>query len=145
VTTEAVLNLVWALLCFGALSCHLWRERRQAGGRTRTLRLQGMMSVLVAGVALFPVVSASDDRLALADICTATASQSLSLDRGQLHGAAVSTPLEDPEHGQTTAPFFLFVLLVSFFELTAAQTPRLAGYRLHRSLGRAPPCLTAQA
>jgi hypothetical protein len=144
-TTEAVLNLVWALLCIGTLTCHFWRDRRRSGMGNRALRWQRGISVFLAAVALFPVISASDDRLRLADICTTPAPQSPVLDCGQIHGSAPSPPLEDPEHGQTTAPFLLFTSLVSLFEVAPAEATRLLGSITSRPLGRAPPPSSAQA
>jgi hypothetical protein len=142
VATEPILNLVWFLLCVGALSGQFWRDQRRAG--SRAMRWQRAVSVLLAAVALFPVISASDDRLRLADLHAAAPPASAALDHGQMHEAALSPPLEDPEHGQIAAPVLLFTFLVSFFALSFAKTPvqsrRLAG----RSLGRAPPLSPAQ-
>jgi hypothetical protein len=108
------------------------------------MRLQRAISVFLAGVALFPVISASDDRLVLADSSTAPVPQSASLDRGQIHNAA-SPPLEDPEHGQTSAPFLLLAPLVSVFVVAPSKTPLLLRWFAGRSLGRAPPSSPARA
>ena len=142
VTTEAFLNLVWALLCVGALSCHFWRERRRTGDGNRVLRLQRALSVFVAAVALFPVISASDDRVGLSDIYAPSISQAAAFHTGKVHNASPAPPLEDPEHGQTTAPFLLFALLISYFLAARTKTPRLIRWCAYGSLGRAPPsCL----
>jgi hypothetical protein len=143
VATEAILNLVWALLCVGALSGQLWRDQRRTG--SRAVRWRRGVSVLVAAVALFPVISASDDRLRLADIHAAAPPASAAFDRGQMHEAAPSPPLEDPEHGQVAAPVLLFTFLVSFFALSFAQKPIQSRWFEGRSLGRAPPLSPAQA
>ncbi|HEY6346598.1 MAG TPA: hypothetical protein VIY49_34335 [Bryobacteraceae bacterium] len=141
--TEAILNLVWALLCVGALSGQFWRDQRRAG--SRAVCWQRVVSILLAAVALFPVISASDDRLRLADIHAGAPPASAAFDHGQMHEPALSPPLEDPEHGQIAAPVLLFTFFVSFFALSFTKTPihgrRFAG----RSLGRAPPLSPARA
>jgi hypothetical protein len=143
VATEAILNMVWALLCVGALSGQFWRDQRRAG--SRAMRWQRAVSVLLAAVALFPVISASDDRLRLADLHAASPPASAAFDRGQMHEAALSPPLEDPEHGQIAAPVLLFTFLVSFFALSFAKTPIQSRWFAGRALGRAPPLSPAQA
>ena len=109
------------------------------------MRLQRAISVFVAAVALFPVISASDDRLGLADTYRASTSPLAAFDRGKIHNASPAPPLEDPEHGQTAAPFLLFELLVSFFLVAPPITPRLIRWCANRSLGRAPPSGLAYA
>ena len=141
--TEAILNLVWVLLCIGALSGQLWRDQRRVG--SRAVRWQRVVSVLLAAVALFPVISASDDRLRLADLHAAAPPASAAFDRGQMHEAALSPPLEDPEHGQIAAPVLLFTFFVSFFALSFANAPIQTRSFAGRSLGRAPPVSPAQA
>jgi hypothetical protein len=144
VATEAILNLVWALLCVGALSRHFWRDWRRTAPDAGAMRWRRAVSVLLAAVALFPVISASDDRLRLADICTAAPPSSVALDRGQAQDPP-SAPLEDPEHGQVAEALLLFTFLVSFFAVSFAKTPVQSRWFAGRPLGRAPPLSPAQA
>ena len=142
--TEAVLNLAWALLCIGALSYEVWGGPRRTGVRSRAWRVRRAISVFVAAVALFPVISASDDRLRLADINTAPVPQTASIICGT-HNSAPSAPLEDPEHGQTAAPFLPVGLLALFFVPSYGGAPRPAGRFASRFFGRAPPFRPAHA
>jgi hypothetical protein len=145
VATEAILNLIWALLCVGALSRHFWRDRHRTVSEGGAVRWRRAVSVLLAAVALFPVISASDDRLRLADLHAAAPPASAAFDRGQIHEATLSPPLEDPEHGQIAAPVLLFTFFVSFFALSFANAPIQSRSFAGRSLGRAPPLSPAQA
>src|ERR1700683_2379311 len=111
--TEFILNLVWMLLCIGALSTQVWRDRLRSGSRNRRIRLRSSLSVLIAALALFPVISASDDRIRLADLEAVPAPQS-AFDRGQAHSPLNSAAFEDPAHGQTADPFFLIVIMCFF-------------------------------
>jgi hypothetical protein len=144
VATEAILNLVWALLCIGALSRHFWRDRHRTDSEGGVMRWRRAVSVLLAAVALFPVISASDDRLRLADICTAGPPWSVALDRGQVQDPP-SAPLEDPEHGQIAEGLPLFTFLVSFFAVAPHKAPIQARWFAGRASGRAPPLFPAQA
>ena len=54
------------------------------------MRWQRAVSVLLAALALFPVISASDDRLRLADLHAAAPPASAAFDLGQMHQAAPS-------------------------------------------------------
>ena len=145
--TEFILNLAWMLLCIGALSAQVWRDRvwrdglRSAalsrGARGRSIRLRHSLSVLVAALALFPVISASDDRIRLADF-EAVPAQQAAFDRGQTHGLASSANIEDPEHGQTVDPFFLIVILC-FFLIVPMSTSVRSRWSSVTTFGRAPP------
>jgi len=59
--TEIILNAAWILVCFGALSAQVWRDGLRSAPGNRSLRLRRSLSVLIAALALFPVISASDD------------------------------------------------------------------------------------
>jgi hypothetical protein len=107
------------------------------------LRLQRAISVFVAAIALFPVISASDDRMGLGDIYSPAVPQTAALAAGKLRNTSPAPPLEDPEHGQTPAPFLLFALLISFFLVAPTKTPRLIRWCAYGSLGRAPPACLA--
>ena len=58
---DTTLNLVWALLCIGALAWHYWRERQRARLRNPRMRLLRGLSVFLAAFLLFPCISVSDD------------------------------------------------------------------------------------
>jgi hypothetical protein len=131
VTTEAILNLLWATLCIGALACHFLRDRG--------LHFKRAVSVLIASIALFPIVSASDDRLILAALLTPAGGQTASLENGHFPKASAFPSSEDPEHGQTAAPCSHFVLPVVAFAIASDQTPELATGSSLTPLGRAPP------
>jgi hypothetical protein len=137
--TEVILNLVWMLLCIGALAAQVWMDRLRSGAGNRTIRLRRSLSVLIAALALFPVISASDDRVRLADLY-ATPSQGMAVESGQMHSLLSSAPLEDPEHGQTAEPFFL-VAIVCLFLIARPQVAALARWFSISAVGRAPPAL----
>jgi hypothetical protein len=126
---DAILNLVWALICIGALTAHFLR--------TRTPQWKQTLSVLVAAVALFPVISASDDRIRLAEFDSGSAQQ-VGFERGQIHNVTPSAPLEDPESGQTTAPI-LAIAIVCFFFVVSKEASALARWFSFGAQGRAPP------
>ncbi len=135
--TEFILNLAWMLLCIGALSAQVWRDRLRSGRPNRRLRLRHSVSVLICALALFPVISASDDRIRLADLQSVPA-QHNAFDRGQTHGPLSSATLEDPEHGQTADPVFLIFLLCFFLILLMGASARSRWFSI-TTLGRAPP------
>jgi len=135
--TEIILNLVWMLLCISALGAQVWMDRLRSGARNRTIRLRRSLSVLIAALALFPVISATDDRVRLADLDGAP-SHGLAMEGGQMHG--VSAPLEDPEHGQIAEAFFL-ISIVCLFLIARPQIAALARWFSISAVGRAPPSL----
>jgi hypothetical protein len=134
---EFILNLAWMLLCIGALSAQVWRDRLRSGSRNRSIRLRRSLSVLIAALALFPVISASDDRIRLADLKAVPAQES-AFDRGQSHNPLNSAAFEDPGHGQTADPFFLIVIMC-FFAIALMGTSALARWLSIATVGRAPP------
>ncbi|MBV8847400.1 MAG: hypothetical protein JO307_31710 [Bryobacterales bacterium] len=134
--TEALLNLLWVLVCVGALGFNFWRSRVSPGMQTRGARLRRTLSVFLAAVALFPCISASDDRVRLGDLQNAAPS-SAAFDKAHLQ-STLAPILEDPDHGLTCAPLRLAVV-VSFFVMVRPQTPGLARWSSLSSLGRAPP------
>ena len=100
------------------------------------MRVRRALSVLLAAVALFPCISASDDRVRLGDLQSQPVT-SPQVERSRLQGAVLSI-LEDPEHGKTTAPLFL-AFMVSLFVMVRVETPALTRWFPLSSLGRAPP------
>ena len=126
---DAILNLVWALICISALAAHFWRSR--------TVRWQQTLSVLVAAVALFPVISASDDRIRLAEFNSGPVQQA-GFERGQIQNSGLSAPLEDPENAPAVAPV-LAVAIVCFFFVVSKETCALTRWFSFGAQGRAPP------
>ncbi len=137
--TEIILNLAWMLLCVGALSAQVWVDRLRFGRPNRTFRLRRSLSVLIAALALFPVISASDDRVRLADL-NATPVHGVAVESGQMHSLLSSAPLEDPEHGQTAEPFFL-IAIVCLFLIARPEVAALLRWFSISAVGRAPPSL----
>jgi len=136
--TEFILNLAWMLLCIGALCAQVWRDGLGSGSPgVRGIRLRRSLSVLIAALALFPVISASDDRIRLADLVAVPAQQS-AFDHGQTHGPLSSATIEDPEQGRTVDPFFLVVILC-FFLIVPIGTPVRSRWSSVTTFGRAPP------
>ena len=134
---DTALNVGWALLCIGAVLWHLWRRRRDTLAHTRLVRVYRALSVFLAAVALFPCISASDDRVRLQDF-DAGFSHSAGLDRNHAKNLALAAQLDAIEDGQATAPFVLdpdFTFLRSSFARGPASQTTL--YRA--PLSRGPP------
>lgn len=128
------------LLCISALSAQVWRDRLRSGARNRKICLRRTLSVLIAALALFPVISASDDRIRLADLNAAPPAQQAAFERGQMNNLLSSAPLEDPEHGQTPEPILLAVI-VCLFLIARPEIAALARWFAISAVGRAPPAL----
>jgi hypothetical protein len=134
--TEALLNLFWFLVCAGGLGFHFWRNYFSEGSQTHAARLRRTLSVLIAAVALFPCISASDDRMRLGDLDSAPVTQ---VELARAHGGGLLLPiLEDPEHGQTVAPL-VFAMVGTFFSIVRVEPPAPVRWFPFSSLGRAPP------
>jgi hypothetical protein len=95
--------------------------------------------VLIAALALFPVISASDDRVRLADL-NAVPGPGAVLQSGQIHSLLSSAPLEDPEHGQTPEAFFL-IAIVCLFLISRPESATFTRWFSISAVGRAPPAL----
>jgi hypothetical protein len=139
--TEIILNLAWMLVCIGALSAQVWMDRMGRGRGSRRIRVRRSLSVLIAALALFPVISASDDRVRLADLSAAPV-EGAAVGSGQMHTLLSSAPLEDPEHGQTAEPFVL-TGIVCLFLIARPQSGALARWFSISAVGRAPPLALA--
>jgi hypothetical protein len=135
--TEFILNLAWMLICIGALSAQVWRDGLQFGSRGRRIRLRRSLSVLIAALALFPVISASDDRIRLADF-EAIPSQQSAFDRGQIHAPLSAATFEDPAYGPACDPFFFIVILCFFLIVGMSASERSRWFSI-TTFGRAPP------
>ena len=137
--TEILLNLAWMLLCISALSAQVWMDRRRSRARNRRIRVRRSLSVLIAALALFPVISASDDRVRLADL-NAIPVPGAAMESGRMHNLLSSAPLEDPEHGQTAEPFVL-TGIVCLFLIARPESAALVRWFSISAVGRAPPQL----
>ena len=136
--TEVILNLAWMLVCIGALGAQVWLDRLRSGSWSRSIRLRRTLSVLIAALALFPVISASDDRIRLADLGGAAPAQQTAYNNGQFHHLLPAAPLEDPEHGQTPEPVLL-TAIVCLFLVTLRESSVVPRWFSVRAWGRAPP------
>jgi hypothetical protein len=127
----------------GALGGLVWRDWRETAGK-RIAQVQRGVSCFVVAVALFPVISASDDRLALAHFDASVPSAPVSCWSAPSHGNTVAPPLDDPEHGRVSAPLSFCRGPLSLF-LVAPPTPHgLIKCFTCRSIGRAPPSFPVQ-
>jgi hypothetical protein len=137
--TEIILNLAWMLVCIGGLGAQVWMDRMRSGSRSRKVCLRRTLSVLIAALALFPVISASDDRIRLSDL-SAAPGQGASVESGAMRGLLSSAPLEDPEHGQTAEPIFL-PIIVCLFLIARPHIRASVRWFSISAVGRAPPAL----
>jgi hypothetical protein len=131
---DAALNLIWVLLCVSAL---LWQWKR-TGFSSQMLRRDGL-AVFLAAVALFPCISASDDRIRLRDLDAAQTAQN-TLQKGLGDNVPLSMQLEDLEHAQaaTLVSLFLFLSFLLMVRIEDATCIRLARAN---SASRGPPSL----
>jgi hypothetical protein len=136
--TEIILNLAWMVLCIGALGVQIRRDHLRSSSRNRRMRLRHSLSVLIAALALFPVISASDDRIRLANLAEAVPVQQSAFERGQAHSPLTSATFEDPGYGQTSSPVF-WIVIVCFFLVSLMGSSALARWFSVTTLGRAPP------
>src|SRR5690349_9713945 len=98
--SDAALNLLWVALCVSAL---LWQWKR-TGFSSAVLR-KGGLAVFLAAVALFPCVSASDDRVQLRSLGSAQSTDT-SVQKVLHDNFPLSLQLEDLEHAQASTVFF---------------------------------------
>jgi len=134
--TEALLNLLWVMVCVGALGMHFWRNYFRESAQTHAAGLRRTLSVLLAAVALFPCISASDDRVRLGDMNSPPA-QETAFNRAHVNGFLLPI-LEDPEHGQTVAPVVFSIMAISFVMVPFESLSLVKGFTFG-TLGRAPP------
>jgi len=132
---ETLLNLGWAFVCIGGL---IFLRLGRLGKCDDGLRSRRMLSVFLAAVSLFPVISASDDRVRLSEFGAAVPEHS-SVNITRHHDLTLSQQLEDLEHGQTTAVLELIVVMCMFVMPLRQKSVLARGLSL-TPLGRAPPC-----
>jgi hypothetical protein len=138
---DSVLNLAWALLCVTVLATHWIRERRSASLRTQRVRVQRLLSVILAVISLFPCISASDDGIRLRDLINGPPSQQAftASTNGNL---PLTAQLEDLEHAQIAVPFRLVLVLCFLLLVTSERSESLLNFHVD-SLTRGPPLATA--
>ena len=139
VTIISALNIAWAVVSV-AMGLRLFR----AGGSITSARLRRITALLMAAVALFPVVSASDDLVRFAFLGSsalhshAQAGTPLSDDSDQQPTQALARLLDNLDSVQITpvSNAWFFLVLVAFM---ACCAPILVERRVTAQLGRAPP------
>lgn len=131
---DTALNLGWALVCIGAVLWLLWRGPAHTRTHKGLIRVYRGVSVFLAAVALFPCISASDDRIQLQDL-EAVVNHTPGLDHDNL---ALTAQLEAIEHGQAATPFVLMLSWCSFL-LTPAAEPVQQHTPCPAALSRGPP------
>ena len=94
-SVDTILNLAWAIACVAALGWHTWRDC-QAGVRNQGFCSRRTLSVILAALSLFPCISATDDRVRLAEFDW-SADRPSCVGQNQPH----NLQLEDPACGQT--------------------------------------------
>ena len=136
----SLLNVAWAVVCLAA-GTRLFR----LGGRITTPKARRLVAITMAAVALFPVVSASDDLVRFAFPGSAAiqthakAGTPLQDDSDQQPAQATLAKLLDSLDSVQIAPFCtssLLLLLVSFIVYAALVTVER---RVSAQHGRAPP------
>lgn len=138
---DALLNLLWAAAAVGALGLFALTEWRRRYGAPATARCRRGLAVLVAAIALFPSVSASDDcvRMQLLDASTyrsiAGQPTTSSSQTPSLYLARLSEVLEN---SRVSSPFQL-VVTFNFLGLIRKLSLERPGHPLKSPSSRAPP------
>jgi hypothetical protein len=135
----AVLNLIWLLVAFAAVTAVVLAERERA--TTRAARIQRLISVLLVTVSLFPCVSASDDVISFGYVSAGLETRS-----GFGHpvpdksdsNTVLYLALQNLEHLQITAVYTLFVAFC-FFGFVSYSTPQSVLRQLPAFASRGPP------
>ncbi len=141
VTFVNALNVAWAVISL-TVGLRLFRS----GGSITTARLRRITALLMAAVALFPVVSASDDLVSFAflgSFALHTRAQSgtpLSDDSDEQPTLALARLLDslDSVHIAPVANGWFFLILIAFLICCA---PIAVERRVSAHLGRAPPAV----
>jgi len=125
------------VLCVGGMLWHWWWSRRYSPALSRRIHFYRTLSVFLAAVSLFPCISASDDRIRLRDLDTAT-TNGKPIVYGHESNYQLIAQLQDIERGQTTTPF-VFEPALSSAPLVQ-QEPTVLVRASHRDTSsRAPP------
>jgi hypothetical protein len=134
--SDAALNLIWVALCVSALLWQLLSQSRRTGFSSQVLRRDGL-AVFLAAVALFPCISASDDRVRLRDLDAAQTTQS-TVQKGIGDNLTLSLQLEDLEHAQAATVFSL-LLFLSFLLMVRIEDATCIPLARANSASRGPP------
>jgi hypothetical protein len=136
----SALNVAWAVICL-TLGMRLFRS----GSRITSAKLQRVVALLMAAVALFPVVSASDDLVRFAFLgCSAIhtdakAGTPLSDDSDQQPAQAVLAKLLDSLDSVQVTPFCTSAFILVLIAFLVCAAPQVVGRRVTAVFGRAPP------
>lgn len=134
---EFILNLIWALLCLGAVLSHCLFQRRAAKVWRLRERFYSTICVFLATVSFFPAVSASDDRVLLRVLesqkSTGGGSSIANADNRQL-----AAQLQDVEHGKIAPLFRFFPPFHCLLVMELATRTSLRVFELE-TCSRAPP------
>jgi len=137
---DTALNICWALLCVGTLLWHFVRQRRDvARGQSCVVRLNRTLSVFLAAVALFPCISASDDRVMLQEL-DSPIGHAAGFNNNHPNNFALCAQLNAIESVQATTPFVLAVVWRSFL-LASISDPTTQHASWRAALNRGPPVL----
>lgn len=139
ITVVNALNIAWVVVSL-TVGLRLFRS----GGTITSARLRRITALLMAAVALFPVVSASDDLVRFAFLGSsalhthAQAGTPLSDDSDQQPAQALARLLDSLDSVQITpvSNGWFFLVLVAFL---ACCAPIAVERRVCAQLGRAPP------
>jgi hypothetical protein len=133
---ELVLNLAWLLLVLPA--CWLWRGSRSARAEHRFTSMQCLLALGCVLVMLFPVVSATDDLLALRTEMEESPVSKRSIRQADHDKASArDTRLESPMALPPTLPLFALSVGHGTLALIPSSSPLAPPSIL--PAGRAPP------
>lgn len=138
-TVDTLLNFAWAFLCIGALGRNWWCERQRPHPRSRRARFLAGASVFMAGLLLFPCISASDDyaRARLQDANTVSQPH-VSARKSGAPNFLLASQLEETEHIRPVAPFLLVLVLCFLLVILPEERGTMCASHWD-TLGRAPP------
>ena len=135
--TDTILNLGWAVLCVGGVLWHWWWSRKYSPALTRRVHCYRTLSVFLAAVSLFPCISASDDRIRLRDLDTAS-TNGAAVAYGHDGNYQLIAQLQDIENGRTTTPF-VFVPALSSAPVVQHEQATVVRSSHRDTSSRAPP------
>jgi len=143
VSFDAALNLLWLLVCLGAVVYQTVLEQRLGKRRDGRARSRRTLSVIMAAIALFPCISATDDVVAMWCLNGSVAGD----EKAGLvseHGTPLKPAanlvrlLELIDHFQISVAFYILLILCLITLLVAHQRPPLV-WCIRSSSGRSPP------
>lgn len=138
---DALLNLLWAaaaVVALGLFAAAEWRRRR---GSPAAARCRRGLAVLVAAIALFPSVSASDDCVRMQLLGTSahkTVTGQSTTSSNQTPSLYLARLSEVLENSRVSSPFQLAVIF-NFLGLIRKLSLERPGHPLKSPSSRAPP------